>query len=297
MLRHAALRVRASGQALRAGHNVLKQRGEGRALAIAAASSTGKLGTWDASFTATKPIQARGLAAEALSVEEDGPKQSSMNLNDRESHQETPTYHQFSVQALMEARVHMGHRKRLWNPAMAPYILGVRNGMHIIDLDKTLLYLRRALLAASSMAENGCTFLWLGPGEPQKHELITSIARKAGAYSLGGRWIGGTLTNAIESGQAKKLDYRVPDCLFVIDVLRHAPALKEAQCVGIPVIGIADSDCDPRLLTYPIPGNDDGIYAINMYCHLMKLAIEDGRKRAALKEARGYRRREELPSS
>jgi small subunit ribosomal protein S2 len=190
--------------------------------------------------------------------------------------------HQFSVRTLLEARVHMGHRVKLWHPSMAPYILGARNNMHIINLDRTIVLLRRALAAVSSMAEDGCSFLWLGPGDLQKHRLVTRAAARAGAYTIDGRWIGGTLTNAVESGQARKFDYRLPDCVFVIDMLRHAPALHEARTVGIPVVGIADSDCNPDLLTYPIPGNDDGVYAINLYCHLMRLAIADGRRRASV---------------
>lgn len=176
--------------------------------------------------------------------------------------------------------MHLGHKTRLWHPSMAQYILGSRNGMHIIDLDKTIVMLRRALTAVSSMAEDGCSFLWLGPGDPQKHRLLSNAAARAGAYCMDGRWIGGTLTNAIESGQAHKFDYRLPDCVFVVDMLRHSPALKEAETVGVPIVGIADSDCDPDLLTYPIPGNDDGVHAINLYCNLMRLAIQDGRRRA-----------------
>jgi ribosomal protein S2 len=168
----------------------------------------------------------------------------------------------------------------------APYVLGSRNGMHIINLDQTVVMLRRALNAVSLMAENGCTFLWLGPGDPQKHRLVSKVAERAGSYSIEGRWIGGTLTNMIASGQAHKFDYRIPDCVFVIDMLRHAPALNEARNVGIPVVGIADTDCNPDLLTYPIPGNDDGVYAINIYCNLMRLAILDGRRRASMQTRR-----------
>jgi small subunit ribosomal protein S2 len=192
----------------------------------------------------------------------------------------SPAGHALSVRTLMDARVHMGHRTRLWHPSMAPYILGSRNGMHIVDLDKTIVMLRRALTVVASMAEDGCSFLWLGPGDPQKQRLVNQAAARAGAYSMEGRWIGGTLTNSIESGQAHKFDYRVPDCVFVIDMLRHAPALNEARTVGVPIVGIADTDCDPGLLTYPIPGNDDGVHAVNIYCHLMRLAIQDGRRRA-----------------
>ncbi len=188
--------------------------------------------------------------------------------------------HQFSVRSLLDARVHFGHRTRLWRPEMAPYLLGSRNGMHVINLDKTVVMLRRALAAVSSMAEDGCSFLWLGPGDAQKSRIVANAAAEAGAYMLDGRWVGGTLTNSVESGQARKLDYRLPDCVFVVDMLRHTPALHEARSVGVPIVGIADSDCNPELLTYPIPGNDDGALAINLYCELMKHAILDGRRRA-----------------
>lgn len=180
----------------------------------------------------------------------------------------------------MDARVHMGHRTKLWNPAMAPYLLGHRNGMHVIDLDKTVPLLGAALQAVSKMAEYDCTFLWLGPQDPQKAKIVEKQAKKAGAFTIdGARWIGGTLTNPIKSNQAQRFNYRIPDCVFVIDTNRHLPALKEARLCGIPTIGIADSDCDPRMLTYPIPGNDDAAYAIYLYCSLMKHAILDGRAR------------------
>jgi len=180
----------------------------------------------------------------------------------------------------MEARVHMGHRTKLWNPKMAQYILGSRNGMHVIDLDKTAPLLRRALIAVSLMAEHDCTFLWLGPQDRQKCKILEKQAANAGAFTIdGARWIGGTLTNPIKSNQAKRFNYRVPDCMFVVDTNRHMPALKEARLCGIPTVGIADSDCDPNMLTYPIPGNDDSAHAIFLYCSLMKHAILDGRRR------------------
>lgn len=189
-------------------------------------------------------------------------------------------FHNYTIHDLMNARVHMGHRKHLWHPHMAPFILGHRNGMSIINLDKTIPLLRRALTATSLMAENDCTFLWLGPRDVQKNKIIEREAKKAGAFTIdGARWIGGTLTNPIKSNQAQRFNYRIPDCIFVLDVLRHAPALHEARLVGIPSIGIVDSDCDPRMLTYPIPGNDDNALAIYLYCSLMKFAIQDGRAR------------------
>lgn len=187
--------------------------------------------------------------------------------------------HEFSVRELMSARVHMGHRASLWNPRMAPYILGERNGMHVIDLDKTVPLLRRALVAVTQIAASGGTFLWLGPRNVQKNRVVIRQAKQAGAFTIAGRWIGGTLTNPIESGQGAKFGYRLPDCLFVVDCLRHTPALREAAKLEIPTIGIIDSDCDPNAVTYPIPGNDDGAHAVYLYCHLMKRAILAGRSK------------------
>lgn len=190
---------------------------------------------------------------------------------------------QYTIRDLMEAKVHMGHRTKLWNPKMAPYLLGSRNGMHVIDLDKSEPLLRTALLAVSQMAENDCTFLWLGPQDLQKSKIVETQAKKAGAFTIGGaRWIGGTLTNPIKSNQAQRFNYRVPDCVFIVDCNRHKPALREARSCGIPTIGIVDSDCDPSMVTYPIPGNDDGALAVYLYCSLMKHAILDGRTRGRL---------------
>lgn len=209
-------------------------------------------------------------------LSEGAPSGSPSNLD----HESSAPYRQWAIQDLMDAKVHLGHRAKLWNPKMAPYVLGNRNGMHVIDLDKTAPLLSRALIAASHMAENDCSFLWLGPQDQQKARIVEKQAKKAGAYTIdGARWIGGTLTNPIKSNQAQRFNYRLPDCVFIIDMNRHMPALKEAKLCGIPTIGIADSDCDPGLLTYPIPGNDDAALAIYLYCSLMKHAIQDGRHR------------------
>lgn len=180
----------------------------------------------------------------------------------------------------MNARVHLGHRRRLVHRQMIPYLLGERNGLHIIDLDKTVPMLRRALTAVSLMAENDCTFLWLAPRDSQKARIVERMASRAGAFTIdGARWIGGTLTNPINSGQVSRFNYRIPDCVFVVDANRHMPALREAKLCGIPTVGIADSDCNPEMLTYPIPGNDDSALAIYLYCSLMRMAILDGRRR------------------
>lgn len=201
--------------------------------------------------------------------------------------------HEFSVRQLMNARVHMGHKASLWNPRMAPYILGERNGLHIIDLDQSVPLLRRALIVVSQLASSGGTFLWLGPRDVQKSRIVRRQAARAGAYTIDGhRWIGGTLTNPIESRQAEKFQYRLPDCVFVIDTNRHQPALREARQCGIPTVGIVDSDCDPSLVSYPIPGNDDGAHAIYLYCHLMRRAILTGRNK--LKGVSAPRKRDEL---
>ena len=201
--------------------------------------------------------------------------------------------HEFSVRELMGARVHLGHRASLWNPKMAPYIMGERNGLHVIDLDKTVPLLRRALVAVTQISASGGSFLWLGPRDIQKSRIVRRQAQRSGSYMIEGRWIGGTLTNPIQSGQAAKFQYRLPDCVFVIDINRHQPALREAKLCDIPTIGIVDSDCDPNLVTYPIPGNDDGAHAIYLYCHLMRRAILAGRSKRTGNTSNGLKNQQD----
>ena len=221
---------------------------------------------------------------------------------------------EFSMRQLLEAGVHFGHQTRRWNPKMRPYLFGARNGVHVIDLEQTVPLLHQALVSLRDVAAGGGRILFVGT-KRQASRPIAETAKRCGQYYVNHRWLGGMLTNwkAI-SGSIKtladleatladeaagltkkemlqlvrrrnKLDLAlggirdmggVPDMLVVIDTNKEDIAILEARKLGIPVVAIIDSNCDPDLITHPIPGNDDAIRAINLYCDLFARAVIDG---------------------
>ena len=221
---------------------------------------------------------------------------------------------EFTMRQLLEAGVHFGHQTRRWNPKMRPYLFGARNGVHVIDLEQTVPLLHQALVALRDAAAGGGRILFVGT-KRQASRPIAETARRSGQYYVNHRWLGGMLTNwkAI-SGSIKtladlestladeaagltkkemlqlvrrrnKLDLAlggirdmggVPDMLVVIDTNKEDIAILEARKLGIPVVAIIDSNCNPDFVTHPIPGNDDAIRAINLYCDLFARAIIDG---------------------
>ncbi|NBN62315.1 30S ribosomal protein S2 [Microvirga tunisiensis] len=224
----------------------------------------------------------------------------------------------FTMRQLLEAGVHFGHQKHRWNPRMAPYIFGVRNDIHIIDLAQTVPLLHQALKAVSDTVANGGRVLLVGT-KRQAQEAVAESARNSAQYFVNARWLGGMLTNwktisgSIQrlrkleevlstdtSGLTKKeklfMDREreklernlggikdmggLPDLIFVIDTNREAIAIQEARRLGIPVAAILDSNCSPEGITYPVPGNDDAGRAIQLYCDLIARAAIDGISRA-----------------
>jgi small subunit ribosomal protein S2 len=222
-----------------------------------------------------------------------------------------PTY---TMRQLLEAGVHFGHQTRRWNPKMAPFLFGVRNNIHIIDLQQTVPLLDRALQAARDVVSGGGRVLFVGT-KRQAQEPIAEAAKRCGQYFVNHRWLGGMLTNwktisnSIKrlrdidekiSGDAAGLTKKetlfmtrekeklerslggikemggLPDLLFVIDTNKESIAVEEARRLGIPVIAVLDSNSDPKGVTYPIPGNDDALRAIQTYCELMAGAVLDG---------------------
>ena len=221
---------------------------------------------------------------------------------------------EFTMRQLLEAGVHFGHQTRRWNPKMRPYLFGARNGVHVIDLEQTVPLLHQALVALRDVAAGGGRILFVGT-KRQASRPIAETARRCGQYYVNHRWLGGMLTNwkaisgsiktladleatlADESAgltkkemlqlvrRRNKLDLAlggirdmggVPDILVVIDTNKEDIAILEARKLGIPVVAIIDSNCDPDLITHPIPGNDDAIRAINLYCDLFARAVIDG---------------------
>ena len=224
----------------------------------------------------------------------------------------TPT---FTLRQLLEAGVHFGHHTRRWNPKMEPYIFGKRNNIHIINLEKTVPMLYEALQAIQSIAKNGGKFLFVGT-KRSASELIAQAAINCGQYYVNHRWLGGMLTNwetvsksikklksleeRIESGEINSLTKKeklnierqkekleltlggiknmngVPDAMFIIDTNKEAIAVLEANNLNIPVIAICDSNTNPLGVDYPIPGNDDALRAISLYCDLVAASVLKG---------------------
>ncbi|KZD07183.1 30S ribosomal protein S2 [Oceanibaculum pacificum] len=220
----------------------------------------------------------------------------------------------FSMRQLLESGVHFGHHTRRWNPKMAPFIFGVRNGVHIIDLEQTVPMLHRALQAIRDVTAQGGRVLFVGT-KRQAAEKIADAATRSGQYYVNHRWLGGMLTNWKTISQSikrlrdldeqlagdthgltkkellnltrerEKLDRALggiremgglPDVLFVIDTNKEAIAIQEANKLGIPVIAVVDSNCNPDGIAFPIPGNDDAMRAIEMYCELVASSVLDG---------------------
>jgi small subunit ribosomal protein S2 len=221
---------------------------------------------------------------------------------------------EYSMRGLLEAGVHFGHHTRRWNPKMSPYIFGVRNGIHIIDLEQTVPLLRQGLEAIREVVAGGGRVLLVGT-KRQAQEAIAEAAKRCGQYYVNYRWLGGMLTNfktisgsikrlreveervaAEETGLTKrelleltrdhdKLERALggikdmgglPDILFVIDTNKEAIAVAEANKLRIPVVAILDSNSTPDGIAYPIPGNDDAMRAIHLYCELVAGAVLDG---------------------
>jgi len=221
-----------------------------------------------------------------------------------------------TMREMLEAGVHFGHQTRLWNPKMAPFIFGHRNKIHIVNLEKTMAMFQEASKYIRQLSANRGTILMVGT-KRQARDIIAAEAQRAGVPFVDQRWLGGTLTNfktiktsikrlkemeaAIADGSVEKMSKKealmfnreldklqkgiggikdmngVPDAIFVIDVGYHKGAITEATKLGIPVIGVVDTNHSPSGVTYVIPGNDDSSKAITLYARGVADAILEGR--------------------
>lgn len=219
------------------------------------------------------------------------------------------------VTNLLEAGVHFGHQTKKWNPKMKPYIFGEKNGIYIIDLEKTVGLLTSACNFIRSVAAKGAPVLFVGT-KPQAQEIIELEAKRAGMFYVNHRWLGGMLTNyqtirnsirrykslismrtdgtfevltkkeiaeiekeikKLESGLAGIAEMGgLPGAIFVIDAKKEDIAIKEANRLGIPVVAIVDTDSDPDLVQYPIPGNDDAIRSIKLLTKIVTDSLIEG---------------------
>ena len=217
-----------------------------------------------------------------------------------------------SMKQLLEAGVHFGHQTRRWNPKMAPYIFTERNGIHIIDLQKSVIKVDEAYKAVFEIASQGGTILFVGT-KKQAQDAVKTQAERCGMYYVNQRWLGGMLTNfrtiqgrierlhkinkMAEDGtfdvlpkkevaglmkEQMKLEKnlggiasmdRIPDAIFVVDPKKEKICVQEAHSLGITLIGIGDTNCDPDELDFIIPGNDDAIRAVKLLCSKMADAV------------------------
>ncbi|MDF1735651.1 MAG: 30S ribosomal protein S2 [Minwuia sp.] len=219
-----------------------------------------------------------------------------------------------SMRHLLEAGAHFGHQTHRWNPRMEPYIFGARNGIHIVDLSQTAPMLHQALKVVRDAVASGGRVLFVGT-KRQASGPVAEAAKRCAQFYMNHRWLGGTLTNwktvsnsirrlreleellvQEQTGLTKKetlqltrerdkLDMALggikemgglPDVMIVIDTGKEKIAVAEARKLGIPVIGICDTNADPTMIDYPVPANDDALRAINLYCDLFSQAVLDG---------------------
>ena len=222
-----------------------------------------------------------------------------------------------SMKQLLEAGVHFGHQTRRWNPKMAPYIYMERNGIYIIDLQKTVKKLESAYSFVRELAENGQSILFVGT-KKQAQDAIKEEAERVGMYYINARWLGGMLTNfktmrtrVDRLGQLRKMQEdgtfdmlpkkevikltheinklerylggvedmkKLPGAIFIVDPRKERNAIAEAHKLKIPVVAIVDTNCDPDEIDYVIPGNDDAIRAIKLISQTMANAVMEGRQ-------------------
>ena len=181
-----------------------------------------------------------------------------------------------SMKQLLEAGVHFGHQTRRWNPKMAPYIFTERNGIHIIDLQKSVGKVDEAYKAVFDIANEGGTILFVGT-KKQAQDAVKTEAERCGMYYVNERWLGGMLTNfkTIQSriARLKAIERMSEDGTFEVLPKKERICIQEAQALGITLIGIGDTNCDPEELDFIIPGNDDAIRAVKLIVAKMADAV------------------------
>lgn len=240
-----------------------------------------------------------------------------------------------SMKQLLEAGVHFGHQTRRWNPKMAPYIYTERNGIYIIDLQKTVKKLEESYNFVRDLAANGETILFVGT-KKQAQDAIKEEAERVGMYYVNARWLGGMLTNfktmrtRVErlaqlrkmeedgtfamlpkkevikhQGEIAKLEKylggvknmrKLPGALFVVDPRKERNAIMEARKLHIPIVAIVDTNCDPDEIDYVIPGNDDAIRAIRLIAATMANAVQEGKQGEDVLEAPAAKAEEAAPA-
>jgi small subunit ribosomal protein S2 len=179
-----------------------------------------------------------------------------------------------TIKQMIECSMHLGHATFKWNPKMAPFIFGERAGIHIIDLEKTIIALRQACAVVTDIASKGGAIVFVGTGE-NIQRLTYECAQECGQYYVNVRWVGGTITNR---NQVLRSDKLTADLLIILDPATNEKAVLEAEKGCIPTIAICDTNFDPTTITYPIPANDDSFSSVELIARTLSLAAEEGRR-------------------
>ncbi|RUM87770.1 MAG: 30S ribosomal protein S2 [Thermovibrio sp.] len=267
------------------------------------------------------------MAEEMKETQEQTQAQETQEVQEKETFKPRPPGQRVTMKELLEAGVHFGHQKERWNPKMKKFIFTERNGIHIIDLQKTIEYFEKAYDYIADLVANGGTVLFVCT-KKQGQDIIKEEAERCGMFYVNKRWLGGTLTNfqtirksvyklkmlkkmeeegvldQLPKKEAVKLRRkreklekyiggienmnRLPDALFIVDVVREENAVREARKAGVPIVALVDTNADPDLIDYPIPANDDAIRAIRLLTSRIADAVLEGKmRREAIKLAEG----------
>ena len=260
-------------------------------------------------------------------------QEQTQEVQEQETFKPRPPGQRVTMKELLEAGVHFGHQKERWNPKMKKFIFTERNGIHIIDLQQTIKYFEEAYDYIADLVANGGTVLFVCT-KKQGQDIVEEEAKRCGMYYVNKRWLGGTLTNfqtirksvyklkmlkkMEEEGVLEQLPKkeavrlrrkkeklekyiggienmnRLPDALFIVDIVREENAVREARKAGVPIVALVDTNADPDLVDYPIPANDDAIRAIRLLTSRIADAVLEGKmRRDAIKLAEGEEAAEE----
>jgi len=260
-------------------------------------------------------------------------QEQTQEVQEQETFKPRPPGQRVTMKELLEAGVHFGHQKERWNPKMKKFIFTERNGIHIIDLQQTIKYFEEAYDYIADLVANGGTVLFVCT-KKQGQDIVEEEAKRCGMFYVNKRWLGGTLTNfqtirksvyklkmlkkMEEEGVLEQLPKkeavrlrrkkeklekyiggienmnRLPDALFIVDIVREENAVREARKAGVPIVALVDTNADPDLVDYPIPANDDAIRAIRLLTSRIADAVLEGKmRRDAIKLAEGEEAAEE----
>ncbi len=229
----------------------------------------------------------------APSLEQVG-KKLTVQPQDLKDRQHRANAAQLSIQQLMHAGLHLGHATHVWHPSMLPFIYGRRAGIHVINMEHTLTYLRRAMNVIQDISRRNGIILFVG-ARPFMQDILMHASNYCGQFYVCEGWVKGSLANHVNTLRkaTKNQQFLQPDLVVVLDMMESGACLEELKTVNVPSIGLCDTDCDVRMVTYPVPGNDDSHASVELVAMLLANAARAGRQQAidAAKQKKSVRPR------